>query len=31
VMGWHAGRTPRAIKQALKRYRKFRTVKSFWA
>jgi triphosphatase len=30
VMGWHAARTPRAIKQALKRYRKFRKVEPFW-
>lgn len=31
IMGWHAARTPRTIKQALKRYRKFRTLKPFWA
>ncbi len=30
IMGWHAARTPRTIKQALKRYRKFRTLKPFW-
>jgi triphosphatase len=30
VMGWHAARTPRAAKKALKRYSKFRTLKPFW-
>ncbi len=30
VMGWYAAQTPRAVKQALKRYRKFRELAPFW-
>jgi triphosphatase len=30
VMGWYGAQTPRAVKQALKRYRKFRKVELFW-
>ncbi len=31
VMGWYAAHTPRAAKQALRRYRKFRKIAPFWA
>ncbi len=30
VTGWYGARTPRVIKQAVKRYRKFRRVEPFW-
>jgi triphosphatase len=30
VMGWYGAQTPRAIKSALQRYRKFRKVTPFW-
>jgi CHAD domain-containing protein len=30
VTGWYGARTPRVIKQAVKRYRKFRRVAPFW-
>ena len=30
VMGWYGAQTPRAVKQALKRYRKFHKVEPFW-
>jgi CHAD domain-containing protein len=30
VVGWYGAQTPRAAKQALKRYRKFREVTPFW-
>jgi hypothetical protein len=30
VTGWYGARGQRIVKQALKRYRKFRGIKSFW-
>lgn len=30
LVGWHRAQTPRAIRQALKRYRKFRKLTPFW-
>lgn len=30
LVGWYGAQTPRAIRQALKRYRKFRKVTPFW-
>ena len=30
LVGWHGAQTPRAIRQALKRYTGFRKVKPFW-
>jgi triphosphatase len=30
MVGWYGAQVPRAIKQALKRYRKFKRVKVFW-
>jgi CHAD domain-containing protein len=30
VLGWYGAQTPRAVKKALKRYRKFRKLTPFW-
>ena len=30
VTGWYGARTPRVIRQAVRRYRKFRRVEPFW-
>jgi CHAD domain-containing protein len=30
VLGWHGAKAPRAVKKALKRYRKFRKLTPFW-
>jgi CHAD domain-containing protein len=30
VLGWHRARAPRAVKKALRRYRKFRKLTPFW-
>jgi hypothetical protein len=30
MVGWYGAQVPHAVKQALKRYKKFKRVQSFW-